>query len=277
LSRLVAFSLGLVLLCAMAVGCGGDSGSGGGTEGPAWTHSRRDAALGPKAWGGIDASFETCASGQRQSPVDIVRPEPSNLPPLEFAYPPTPFTVENTGHTIEARMPEGSNLTLTVGQDTYRLVQFHFHAPSEHTVAGKAYPAELHLVHESEGGELAVVGIFVEPSSLPQPLIDEVIETAGSVGEEVEIADALSPLELLLDLEPPRASEADYYEYDGSLTTPPCTENVRWIVLEDIHIIDEGTVGFLHELIGGFPDYEGYADNNRPTQPLNGRTIQRAR
>jgi carbonic anhydrase len=277
MSRLFALSLVLVLLCAVAAGCGGDSESGDGSEGPAWTHSARDPELGPKAWGGIDPSFETCADGRRQSPVDISRPMPSNLPPLEFDYPPTPFTVQNTGHTIEATMPEGSNLTLTIGPDTYRLVQFHFHAPSEHTVAGRAYPAELHLVHESQGGELAVVGIFVEPSSLPQPLIDEVIETAGSVGEEVQIADALSPLELLLDLEPPRASEDDYYTYDGSLTTPPCTENVRWIVLEDIHIIDEGTVGFLHELIGGFPDYEGYANNNRPTQPLNGRTIQHTR
>lgn len=86
----------------------------------------------------------------------------------------------------------------------------------------------------------------------------------------------MSPLELLLDLEPPRATVERYYTYPGSLTTPGCDEGVRWIVLQDIHIIDEGTVGFLHELIGGFPGYDGYANNNRPTQPLAGRTIQRS-
>lgn len=259
--------------CAL-VGCGGDSDAV--SEGPAWNHDPTHVELGPKAWGDIDASFEQCRAGDAQSPVDIARTTSADLPALEFDYPPTPFVVENTGHTIEATMPESSNLTMTIGSDVYRLARFHFHAPSEHTVGGKRYPAELHLAHESADGEVAYVAIFVEPSSLPQPLIDEVIETAGEVGEEVGIADALSPLELLLDLEPPRATVAGYYTYPGSLTMPGCTEGVRWIVLEDIHIINEATVTFLHDIISGFPGYEGYANNNRATQPLNGRTIRRS-
>ena len=276
-ARLLAFCLALALAGAVLVGCGGGDSGDAAAEGPAWNHNPADPELGPRAWGGIDPSFELCRTGERQSPVDIAQTTAADLPPLEFSYPPTPFTVRNTGHTVEATMPEASNLTLTVGDDVYRLAQFHFHAPSEHEVDGSSYPAELHLVHESADGELAVVGVFVEPSSLPQPLIDEVIETAAGVGEEVQIADALSPLELLLDLEPPRATEDDYYTYQGSLTTPGCTENVRWIVLKDIHIIDESTVDFFHDLIAGLPDYDGYANNNRPTQPLNGRTIQRTR
>jgi carbonic anhydrase len=200
----------------------------------------------------------------------------ADLPPLEFSYPATRFTVQNTGHTIEATMPEASNLTLSVAGDVYRLEQFHFHAPSEHTVDGTSYPAELHLVHRSQAGEIAVVAIFVESSSLPQPLIDLVIETAAGVGEEVPMEYPESPLELLLDLEPPRATEDDYYTYEGSLTTPPCTENVRWIVFEDIHVIDLATVELFHDIVGGFPTYEGFADNNRPTQPLNGRKIERS-
>ena len=175
-------------------------------------------------------------------------------------------------------MPEASNLTVTIGTDVYRLVQFHFHAPSEHTLDGRRYPAEIHLVHESEQGELAVVGVFVEPSALPSPLIDEVVESApGDVGEEFEIADALSPLDLLLDFDPPRAVVDRYYTYPGSLSTPGCAEGVRWVVLQDIHVVDPGTVEVLHSLIADFPGYDGYANNNRPTQPLNGRTIELSR
>jgi carbonic anhydrase len=268
----------LALLGAPLAGCGGDSGdTGGASEGPAWNHDPANAELGPNAWGGIDASFEQCRTGDRQSPVAIAKAASADLPALEFDYPATTFVVKNTGHTIEATMPESSNLTLSVGKDVYRLVQFHFHAPSEHTAGGIQYPAELHLVHESPSGEVAVVAIFLEPSSLPSPLIDEVIESAGSVGEEVPISDdfTLSLVELLLDLEPPTATVDGYWAYPGSLTMPGCTEGVRWIVLQDIRIISDGAVSLLHDTIAGFPDYDGYPDNNRPTQPLNGRAIQR--
>jgi carbonic anhydrase len=278
-ARFLAAFFVLALLCVLPACGGGDSeGTGATPEGPAWNHNPADTSLGPAAWGEIDASFEQCRAGDRQSPVDIARTVPTNLPELEFNYPPTPFVVENTGHVIEATMPETSNLTLTIGSAEYRLVKFHFHAPSEHTLAGEPYPAELHLVHESEQGELAVVGVFVEPSALPSPLIDEVVEGApADVGEEFEIADALSPLDLLLDFDPPSAVVDRYYTYPGSLTTPGCTEGVRWIVLQDIHVIDEGTVGLLHEFTAGFPGYDGYANNNRPTQPLNGRKIELSR
>jgi carbonic anhydrase len=277
LSRLVARGLAVALV--FLAGCGGGSGGSGSTaEGPAWNHNPADANAGPRVWGEIDESFEQCRTGKRQSPVDIARTVSADLPELEFSYPPTPFVVKNTGHVVEATMPEASNLTLTIGNDVYRLVQFHFHAPSEHTLDGRRYPAEIHLVHESEQGELAVVGVFVEPSALPSPLIDEVVESApGDAGEEVEIADALSPLDLLLDFDPPRALIDRYYTYPGSLTTPGCTEGVRWIVLQDIHVVDLGTVEVLHSLIGDFPGYDGYPDNNRKTQPLNGRKIELSR
>lgn len=279
MTRRLTLCLIVALLSALLVGCGGESGStGSASEGPAWNHDPANAELGPNAWAGIDASFERCGTGDRQSPVDIANAASADLPSLEFDYPPTPFVVTNTGHTIEATVPAASNLTLTVGSDVYRLVRFNFHAPSEHTVNGAQYPVELHLVHESQGGELAVVAILLEPSSLPSPLIDEVIESAGGVGEEVPISDVFAPLslvELLLDLEPPRATVDGYWTYEGSLTMPGCMEGVRWIVLQDIRIISDGAVSLLHDIIGGFPDYDGYPNNNRPTQPLNGRAIQR--
>ena len=274
-TRLLALCLAAAL-GALAAGCGGSGDSDGTAEGADWSHSSADPALAPKAWGTIDESFVACGTGKEQSPVDLTKVVDADLPPLEFSYPRVRFTVENTGHTIEATMPEGSNLTLTVGDDVYRLEQFHFHTPSEHTVRGKSYPAELHLVHRSETGELAVVGIFVESSSLPQPLIDQVIENAGAVGEEIEMPYAESPLEMLLDLEPPDATVEGYYEYSGSLTTPPCTEGIRWLVFDDIHVIDLATVGYFQDVVAGFPGYEGFRRNNRPTQPLNGRTIEHA-
>jgi len=104
-----------------------------------------------------------------------------------------------------------------------------------------------------------------------------VIERApGDAGEEVEFDEAPSALELLLEFEPPRAVIDDYSTYRGSLTMPACTEGVRWIVLPDILVIRQYSVERLHELIAGFPGYDGYANNNRPTQPLNGRQIQRS-
>jgi carbonic anhydrase len=277
-SRLLALCA-VALLCPLLVGCGGGSGGSEGTaEGPAWNHDPGDTGEGPAGWGEIDESFEQCRTGKSQSPVAIAESVPADLPELEFNYPSTPFVVESTGHVIEVTMPEASNLTLTIGNAVYRLLNFHFHAPSEHTIDGASYPAELHLVHESEQGELAVVGILVEPSALPSPLIDEVVESAPvDVGEEVRVADALSPLDLLLDHDPPGAVIDRYYTYPGSLTTPGCTEGVRWIVLQDIHVINPGTLELLHSLIASFPGYDGYEDNNRPPQPLNGRKIELSR
>ena len=273
-------ALVLVLVLALALaGCGADSNGGGATESadrPSWTHNPADAERGPKRWGELDEAFGRCGTGKRQSPVDISGARRAALPPLEFDYPSTPFSVRNTGNTIEAIMPTESNLTLTVGNDTYRLVRFEFHAPSEHTVEGVSYPAEVQLVHESESGEAAIVSVLVEPSSLPAPLIDLAIESAGDVGEVVQAERPESPLELVLDHVPPRGTDDRYYTYEGSLTTPGCDEGVRWFVLEIIHIIDPGTLNLLHERIGGFPGYNGYAKNNRPTQPLHGRTIQRS-
>ena len=266
------------LLCLLAlVGCGSDSGGSEPTvEGPAWNHNPSDASAGPTVWGGIDQSFEQCGTGANQSPVDIAEAIPADLPALEFDYPPTPLVVRNTGHVIEASVPEASDLTLTIEGAEYRLVSFHFHASSEHTLDGESYEAEVHLVHRSAGGELAVVAVLLEPSGLPSPLIGQVVDAApGDAGQEVEFDVGLSPLELLLEFDS-QAVVDDYSTYRGSLTTPGCTEGVRWIVLPDILVIRNATVERLHELIADFPGYNGYANNNRPTQPLNGREIQRS-
>ena len=129
---------------------------------PAWNHDPDDARLGPTAWASIDLSFEACRTGTSQSPVDIANTVEADLPPLVFDYGATPLVVENTGHTVEVPMPESIGQTRTVGEDECRLDQYHFHAPSEHTLDGESFDAEAHLVHEKDDGELAVIGVFFE-------------------------------------------------------------------------------------------------------------------
>jgi carbonic anhydrase len=272
MSRLCAL-FAVVLLA----GCGGGSDDAASTvEGPIWNHNPGDTAGGPAAWGGIDPSFELCGSGDKQSPIDIAGATAAELPKLQFDYPPTALLVKNTGHAIEASVPAANDLTLTIGDAEYRLLRVEFHAPSEHALAGKSYEAELQLVHRSAEGKIAVVAVLLEPSGLPSPLLRQLVEVApADQGEQVEFDEGLSPLELFLELEaPPRAVVSPYYTYSGSLTTPPCTAGVRWIVLRDIFVIRLNTLTRLHELIAGFPGYDGYDGNNRPTQPLNGRKIE---
>ena len=264
--RAVAFACALVL-----AGCAGDS-----EEPPAWNHDPNDATLGPTAWGEIDESFEQCEAGQSQSPVDISGPVRANLPDLRFDYPAVPLEVENTGHVIEVPMPESSNGTLTIEGTEYRLLQYHFHAPSEHTVGGASYDGEVHLVHESEAGELAVVAVFLEEGAEPMLVESQVLRAPEKAGEEVELGEESSPLELLLVADATTATTPDYVTYSGSLTTPGCAERVRWIVVPEVHGISTAALARLHELIAAFPGYEGYENNNRPTQPLNDRVIRRS-
>ena len=269
--------LAIAVLCALVlVGCGGDDADDAAPpDPPAWNHDPDDAELGPGAWGDIDRSFEECRTGFNQSPVDITEPVEADLPRLEFDYPTAPLAVENTGHTIEVAMPEGSDHSLAIGEDAYRLLQYHLHAPSEHSLDGRSFDAEVHLVHESEAGELAVVGIFLERSAPSSSLVDLVLDSAPEeAGEEVELDEERSPIELLPALDDTTAVLMNYRTYPGSLTTPSCSEGVRWFVSGFSTGISAEALDRLHELIADFPEYDGYENNNRPTQPLNDREIR---
>ena len=265
----------VVFIAVVGVGCGDEDGSvAPPTEAPAWNHDPADASVGPTAWSDLEG-FEECASGREQSPVDVAAAVDADLPSLELDYPATPVVVENTGHTIEAVMPETGGPTMTIAGVEYRLLQYHFHAPSEHTLDGRSFPAEVHLVHQAEDGELAVVGVFLE-EALPSALADTIVESApDESGEEIEVEDAPSALSFLGVVDATSAVVDDLYAYDGSLTTPACSEGVRWFVLPESSGISAEAADRLHDLIAGFPSYDGYASNNRSTQPLNERTVRR--
>lgn len=218
---------------------------------------------GPGHWCNLDTAYSTCCEGMEQSPINIVGgdAQPGVLAPLEFSYPPVSVEVINNGHTVQANVPEGA-CTLTIGNETYNLLQFHFHTPSEHLMDGEEYPMELHLVHQSAGGVLAVVGVFIEPG-------DENAELAkfwGSIPATEEETATANGFEISQLLPENRAT----YRYGGSLTTPPCSEGVRWNVFgAPIAMSAEQIDAFISIFSGeAFPD-----GNRRPLVPLNDRTV----
>jgi carbonic anhydrase len=237
-----------------------------------WNHDPAS-GIGPNAWGALAFPFATCGAGnpfvevgRKQSPVDIVTRQTvdAGLPALSFHYQATPFVVENTGHVVEVPYAPGS--TLRVGQDSYDLLQFHFHAPSEHTVDGRFAAAEIHLVHRNELLDLAVVGVLVDVGNPVNTVVDQILRNASE--EEVSIPRWFIDAQDVLP-----AKSKGYYTYSGSLTTPPCSEGVRWFALKEPVFVSREAIDRLHEIIAHFPNYAGFHDNNRPVRPLNGRAI----
>ena len=213
--------------------------------------------IGPAHWAELDPAYHLCGDGTMQSPIDLYRASESNLPSLQIDYKSTALKIVNNGHTAQVNYAPGS--TLTVGTKKYRLLQFHFHTPSEHTKSGNAFPLEGHLVHINDNNQLAVLGVFIRvgdtTNSFLKPIFDNIPATEGEKDVEGVTVNVTGLL--------PR--EHDYYTYAGSLTTPPCSEGVSWMVLENsVSVSKEQLEQFRHI-------FEG---NARPVQPLNGRSIK---
>jgi carbonic anhydrase len=190
-----------------------------------------------------------------------------------FEYNPTPLKIENTGHYVEVPYESTKESTLSVGSqptDVYKLVQFHFHAPSEHTINGVHYDAELHLVHTNDIGETAVIGVLLSSSAKGLPIFDTIMANAALTSTEENEID-LSPEEVnVFDLLP---FSKGFYRYAGSLTTPACSESVQWFLMKDPVLITPGALAKLHSIISMFPNYGGYPNNNRPIANQNGRSV----
>lgn len=218
-----------------------------------WTHL---GATGPDNWGTLTQEFAACASGQSQSPIDIVKSVNPEQVDIQLDYQDSPLSIINNGHTIKVNYQPGS--LVTFGQDSYELLQFHFHTPSEHTLGGSSYPMEGHLVHKDTLGNLAVVGMFFEEgqaNSFFQTLIDNL---PRGEGEEKTVPGTLINAQDLLP------TELAAHTYSGSLTTPPCSEGVRWTILASPIEVSEFQ-------IADFADVMGF--NARPVQALHGRPV----
>jgi len=225
---------------------------------PHWSYS---GATGPAHWASEDPAFATCGTGKHQSPIDIEKAAAESLPPIEFAYQPISLTVTDTGHYFLVNAPAGSG-GITVGGERYDLVQFHFHHPSEEEIHGHRYSMVAHLVHKNAGGELAVVAVLIrtgEPNAFLKAVFDHFpvkgTPEASVAGATVNLTDFLP-------------AQRGYYTYDGSLTTPPCTEHVRWFVLKQPV---QASVAQVHQYAVRYPH------DARPIQPLNDRTVKETR
>ncbi|MDR6840150.1 carbonic anhydrase [Pseudoxanthomonas sacheonensis] len=222
---------------------------------PHWGYQGEHA---PEHWAEMDPGFETCALGQMQSPIDIHDAHLADLPKIGFDYHAGPAEAVNNGHTIMVNLPDSGGID--IGGTHYALVQFHFHTPSEEKIDGEAYPMEAHFVHKDAEGHLAVVAVMLKEGS-ENAALEEIFDTLPAAEGDKHALGALDPAALL-------PTQRGYYAYTGSLTTPPCSEGVRWQVLKQPIEVSESQIEALREL---------YPANARPVQPLNGREVQESR
>jgi carbonic anhydrase len=233
----------------------GADGHGGAVH---WTYEGEN---GPQNWSKLKPEFNLCGIGKRQSPIAIQSDATLQGPaePLQFNYTPSLATVVNNGHTVQVDV-EGDN-SITVRSSSYRLVQFHFHTPSEEMVNSRRYAMVAHLVHKNEAGQLAVVAVLLEQGEA-NPLVDKVWTYMPlDTDDRVRMPDGLLNLNELLP------KDQRYYQFMGSLTTPPCTEGVLWMVLKQPMKISAGQYKLFRQQ---FPL------NARPVQPVNGRPVREA-
>ncbi len=214
---------------------------------------------GPDHWSKLKPEYATCASGKRQSPIDIRDGIRVDQPAIEFAWRPSQFRIVDNGHTVQVAVG-GSSISL-LGK-TYELIHFNFHRPGEERVNGRAAEMSAHFVHKAEDGRLAIVAVLLER------------------GEENPFVQTLwnhLPLEKHEDVTPPNVivdpakflpADRAYYTYMGSLTTPPCTENVQWLVLKQPVPVSAEQIAIFSRL---------YRNNARPVQPSFGRLIKESR
>jgi carbonic anhydrase len=212
---------------------------------------------GPSHWGDLEPDYATCSEGKHQSPIDIKgAKKDASLAPIQFDYKAVPLKVVNNGHTIQINYDAGSSVT--VGGKTYPLIQFHFHKPSEEEIAGTKYDMVIHLVHKLRD-RLLVVGILAETGA-ENPMIKTLwANLPATEGKESEVRGVtINAADLL-------PADRNYYTFDGSLTTPPCSEGVQWYVIKTPIHLSAAQVGAFAKI---------YPMNARPIQPSNGREIR---
>ena len=211
----------------------------------------------PENWGDLSDEFRPCRDGVQQSPVNITGYAPGDGPSLAFQYAGSAVSSHNTGKS--AYLDYGPGNSIDFGGHQYDLLWIHYHSPGEHLVDGESFAAELHLVHQDSAGSLAVVGLLFR-SGVASPLVQALLDAAPGAGDTVQLESGIEAAAYI----PP---DSGYFGYDGSLTTPPCTEGVRWIVMQAIGTVSPEQVAGLQALSGGA--------NNRPIQPVGARSITR--
>jgi carbonic anhydrase len=220
-----------------------------------WSYS---GDVGPQAWGGLKPEFALCGNGQRQSPIDIREGIAVDLEPVKFDYQANPFTVVDNGHTVQVNVPPGS--AIEVSGRRFELKQFHFHRPSEERIDGRQFEMSAHLVHQDSEGRLAVVAVLLAKGPA-HPVVQAAWSNLPLEKHSEQRARAtLDPAALL-------PADARYYTYMGSLTTPPCSEGVLWVVMRSPVTASPEQIEVFSRL---------YPMNARPPQSAAGRRIMQS-
>jgi len=219
-----------------------------------WGYSGHD---GPEHWSELDRKFAACSAGKNQSPINLTGFIEAELESIQFYYKTSATEVLNNGHTIQVNYAQGSSVT--IANQTFELKQFHFHSPSENHIEGKSFPMEAHLVHADKNGNLAVVAVMFEEGNT-----NSTIKALWSnMPEKQSDKHSLSSLKInAMSLLP---NEKSYYRFNGSLTTPPCTEGVEWFVMKQpVTVSKQEVEAFEHVM---------HHSNNRSVQLINARVI----
>jgi carbonic anhydrase len=223
------------------------------SHGPAWTYT---GPAGPERWATLSRDFELCGIGSMQSPIDMSHFNGASVEPIAFDYKLSPLEIVHNGHTVQVNFAPGSGIT--VEGKRFELLQTHFHMPSEHSLGGRQSAMELHLVHKSAAGELAVIGVMMEVGDDNMALSEfwgAMPQQAGPPRVEARIL--INARDLL-------PSDTGYYRYMGSLTTPPCSEGVNWFVMREPVSISPAQIERFAAAVG---------ENARPVQPVNQRFV----
>jgi len=210
----------------------------------------------PQNWGKLDPKFALCASGKNQSPIDLAGFIEAQLKPLALDYKAGAASIVNNGHTVQVDYAAGSTLAIDGGR--FELQQFHFHSPSENRINGKAFALEGHLVHADKDGNLAVVAVMFQEGAANALLARLWEKMPAKAGDKSALPAGINAAQLL-------PKDRDYYRFNGSLTTPPCSEGVRWLVMKKPVTASKAQIEQFSRVVGGA--------NNRPLQPVYARPV----
>ena len=209
----------------------------------------------PSDWGGLSEDYHLCKNGKRQSPIDITETKRSSLGSIKFNYRAGPKDIINNGHTIQVNMRKGNYIV--VSGKRYNLLQFHFHAPSEHTIDGKPTDLVAHFVHRASDGELGVVGVLFKACQENNTISKIWRKIPTNAGQKRKLSRKIDVLRMF-------PKNRGYYKYSGSLTTPPCSEGVNWMVLKNTVPVSDAQVKTFTDII---------PKNVRPVQEKHHRVV----
>lgn len=212
----------------------------------------------PEHWSELSNEFKECQAGKNQSPIDITSALDAHIAPLDVHYSQSPVALLNNGHTVQASFDQKANNIVDFDNIKVDLQQFHFHAPSENTINGKHAAMEMHLVHKENNGDVVVVAVMFDIGAENPAL-------AALWKQMPQQAEKSAPLMTKIDMNTLLPADKTYWRFSGSLTTPPCSEGVTWLVMKHPLTLSEAQLQQFKAVM--------HHDNNRPVQPLHGRVV----